>query len=69
MKSCPLCNKKSALGGRHAFLRSHYNPTGTVRKRPNLQWARLPLNVAAKAGLPEGARAKICVKCLKKLHR
>jgi ribosomal protein L28 len=59
MKTCSHCEKGSALGGKRAFLRSHYNPTATVRKYPNLQWAKLP----------SGVRAKICTKCLKKLHK
>lgn len=58
MKTCAICDKGSATGGKRAFLRSHYNPTATVRKYPNLQWARLA----------SGTRAKVCVRCLKKLH-
>ncbi len=58
MKICALCAKGSVMAGRRSFLRSHYNPTGKIRKYPNLQWARLA----------SGARAKVCAKCLKKLH-
>jgi len=59
MKICALCQKGSAMGGKRAFLRSHYNPTKTIRKYPNLQWARMT----------DGKRKKICVKCLKRLHK
>lgn len=59
MKTCAICEKGSVLGGTRAFLRSHYNPTSTVRKYPNLQWAKLP----------SGKRAKICTKCLKKVNK
>ena len=58
MKICAICDKGSVKGGKRAFLRSHYNPTATVRKYPNLQWARLST----------GKRAKVCAKCLKQLH-
>lgn len=57
MKTCAICEKGSVTGGKRAFLRSHYNPTATVRKYPNLQWARLAT----------GVRAKVCARCLKKL--
>ncbi len=33
-----------------------FNPTGLVRKHPNLQWATLP----------KGGRVKVCTRCLKK---
>ena len=33
-----------------------FNPTGMVRKYPNLQWAPLPT----------GGRVKLCTRCLKK---
>ncbi|QQG45012.1 MAG: hypothetical protein HYW89_03345 [Candidatus Sungiibacteriota bacterium] len=59
MRSCAICHKGSAKGGRRSFLRSHYNPTTTVRKYPNLQWAKLA----------SGKRAKVCMDCLKKLHK
>ena len=52
---CTICSKGSVKGGKRSFLRSHYNPTASVRKYPNLQWGRLD----------NGARAKMCAKCLK----
>jgi len=58
MKICALCDKGSVTAGTRSFLRSHYNPTSTIRKYPNLQWARLA----------SGERKKICVKCMKTLH-
>ncbi|OHA02995.1 MAG: hypothetical protein A3J58_02130 [Candidatus Sungbacteria bacterium RIFCSPHIGHO2_02_FULL_52_23] len=59
MNICALCDKGSVKGGKRAFLRSHYNPTSSIRKHPNLQWARME----------SGERKKICVKCMKKLHK
>lgn len=58
MKLCTICGKGSAIAGKRAFLRSHYNPTKTIRKYPNLQRAKLA----------SGKSAKICTKCLKKLY-
>ncbi len=46
------------------LLRGHYNPTGKSRKRPNLQWARLP----AQAGV-NGKRVKLCTDCIKTLAK
>ncbi|KKW18728.1 MAG: hypothetical protein UY60_C0005G0039 [Parcubacteria group bacterium GW2011_GWB1_50_9] len=59
MKVCAICEKGSTSAGKRAFLRSHYNPTTTVRKYPNLQWARNEY----------GKRIKACVKCIKKIHK
>ncbi|MBU6414738.1 hypothetical protein KGQ34_00640 [Patescibacteria group bacterium] len=59
MKICAICNKGSVIGGTRKLLRGHYNPTSTKRKYPNLQWARLS----------SGERAKVCARCMKKLHK
>jgi len=56
MKSCPICNKTTRMGGKRNLLRGKYNPTKMQRKIPNLQWTRLP----------GGKRVKICTRCLKK---
>jgi len=59
MKNCAVCKKGSVMAGVHSFLRSHYNPTGRIRKYPNLQWAHLP----------DGTRTKMCVRCIKGMHK
>ncbi|MBI2507207.1 MAG: hypothetical protein HYW09_01170 [Candidatus Niyogibacteria bacterium] len=79
MKKCAICGKGSRMGGKRNLLRGKYNPTKTLRKKPNLQWARLPvgallarrsLGVAgAKAGRPDGKRVLVCTKCIKKLYK
>ncbi|MBI2640745.1 MAG: hypothetical protein HYW91_02585 [Candidatus Sungbacteria bacterium] len=69
MRVCVICKKGSKTGGKRSFLRSHYNPTKTLRRYPNLQWATLPAEALAKAGIAHGKRVKICAKCLKKLHK
>ena len=70
MKTCAICEKGSVTGGKRSFLRSHYNPTNTVRKYPNLQWAKLPISskMAGQNG-SSGMRVKVCTKCIKKLHK
>ncbi|OGZ97050.1 MAG: hypothetical protein A3I44_01820 [Candidatus Sungbacteria bacterium RIFCSPLOWO2_02_FULL_51_17] len=59
MKTCTLCDKGSAMGGKRKLLRGHYNLTWRGRKYPNLQWARIPT----------GERKKICAKCLRTLAK
>ena len=57
MKACQLCDKHSLVAGGYSsrVRATKFNPTGKVRKQPNLQWARLL----------SGLRIKICTKCLK----
>lgn len=54
---CPICHKGTLVGGRYSnrVRATKFNPTGKVRRKPNLQWARFP----------DGTRQKICTKCLK----
>lgn len=56
-KTCPSCGKGSLVGGGYSnrVRATKFNPTGKVRKYPNLQWARLS----------NGERIKMCTKCLK----
>ena len=65
-KTCTLCGKKSEVGGKRKLLRGHYNPTTKVRRRPNLQWVRLP---RARAGFSAGTRLLACAKCIKALGK
>lgn len=57
MKFCPICAKGSHVGGGYSnrVRATKFNPTGTRRRQPNLQWA----------ALPTGGRIKICTHCLK----
>lgn len=73
-KTCALCGKKSEVGGKRKLLRGHYNPTTKVRRRPNLQWARLPRAISRglprnRAGFPAGMRLLACAKCIKALGK
>jgi len=58
MKSCFICQKGSKVGGGYSnrIRATKFNPTGKVRRQPNLQWARLPVGQG---------RAKICTRCLR----
>lgn len=58
MRQCAQCNKGSVIRGKRRLLRGHYNPVSRSRKYPNLQWA-----------VVKGKRIKICVACLKTLHK
>lgn len=56
-KGCPICARTAASGGGYSnrVRATKFNPTGTVQKNVNLQWAKLP----------EGGRIKICTRCIK----
>lgn len=56
-KACPICTKGTLVAGRYSnrVRATQFNPTGKVRKYPNLQWAKLS----------DGSRIKICTRCLK----
>ncbi|MBI1975519.1 MAG: 50S ribosomal protein L28 [Candidatus Vogelbacteria bacterium] len=58
MKSCPLCDKGSLMGGGYSnrVRATKFNPTGKRRRQPNLQWATFA----------NGSRRKICTRCIKK---
>lgn len=52
-----MCAKTSLVGGRYSnrTRATKFQPTGSVRRYPNLQWARIP----------GGPRIKICTSCIK----
>jgi len=59
-RRCSICGKKSMKAVTRKKLRqTKYNPTGTKRKYPNLQWVRLSF----------GKRIKACTKCIKTLTK
>jgi ribosomal protein L28 len=57
MKTCLSCAKTSSVGGGYSnrVRATKFNPIGTARRYPNLQWA----------SLPTGGRIKMCAKCIK----
>jgi ribosomal protein L28 len=54
---CLMCAKKSMVGGRYSnrVRATKFNPVGSVRRYPNLQWATTT----------SGTRIKICTRCIK----
>jgi len=58
-KTCSICGKKSSKGRVLVKLRGKYNPTKIVRRKPNLQWTRLP----------NGKRVLACAKCIKSFSK
>lgn len=63
-KQCEICGKKSILGGKWIKLMSKYNPSPKKRKYPNLQWAKVPIDIGRKAFKEfAGKRVLACTKC------
>lgn len=58
-KVCTICGKKSSMATTLVKLRGKYNPTCKKRKKPNLQWVRLPSN----------KRVLACAKCIKRMAK
>lgn len=65
-KQCAICHKKSQVGGKRKKLRGHYNPTTKVRRKPNLQWTKVPHDTK---GFKKGERILACTKCIKAFRK
>lgn len=59
MKKCSICEKGSILVQKRVKFRGKYNPTIKKRKKPNLQWLKLP----------SGERIIACAKCIKSVAK
>ncbi len=59
MKKCLVCEKGSIMVQKRVKLRGKYNPTIKKRKKPNLQWTKLP----------SGERILACAKCIKSIGK
>ncbi|MBD3208504.1 MAG: hypothetical protein GF370_03550 [Candidatus Nealsonbacteria bacterium] len=69
-KQCQICGKKSTLYRRRIKLRGKYNPTPKKRRKPNLQWLRVPENVNRdKFKKHAGKRILVCTDCRKTLYK
>jgi ribosomal protein L28 len=55
--TCISCDKKTLVGGRYSnrVRATKFNPVGSIRRYPNLQWATLQ----------NGSRVKMCTRCKK----
>jgi ribosomal protein L28 len=63
-RECQICGKKGILVQRRKKLRGKYNPTVKQKQQPNLQWARVPLDIKREAYKKfAGKRALMCAKC------
>ena len=67
---CPICKKRSRIFRGRNKLRGNYNPSTKRRRKPNLQWARIP-DTEKRPVFKEfkGKRIKMCTKCLKTLSK
>lgn len=57
MRACATCSKGTIVGGGYSnrVRATKFNPTGKVRRYPNLQWASI-------AG---AKRVKVCTRCIR----
>jgi ribosomal protein L28 len=69
-KECQICGKKSQVFKNRIKLRGKYNPSTKRRRRPNLQWAKVPIGFK-KPAYKEfvGKRILACTKCIKTLSK
>jgi len=67
---CPICKKRSRVFIGLNKLRGKYNPSTKRRRKPNLQWAKIPVTEKREAFKKFlGERVKICAKCIKTLAK
>ena len=67
---CPICQKRSRVFIGLNKLRGKYNPSTKRRRKPNLQWAQIPVTEKREAFKDfRGKRVKICTKCIKTLAK
>jgi len=71
---CAICGKQGTMVGRRIKLRGRYNPTSKKRKRPNLQWVKLPSGIRVQRGgkkrfISSPKRVKACAKCIKAMGK
>jgi len=69
-RHCLICEKKSIMTWRLVKLRGKYNPTTKVRKYPNLQWVRIPVDIKKERYKAfAGKRILACAKCIKAIGK
>lgn len=66
---CIRCGKGPRAQSKRKLLRGNYNPTARKMKRPNLQWARVPAEFAARWDVPAERKVRLCAKCIKTIGR
>jgi len=61
---CAICGKKAGKGRQYKKLMSKYNPTLIKKKRPNIQWVRVPLGIKKEPFKKfAGKRVRMCSSC------
>ncbi len=69
-KECQICGKTSQKFRKLNKLRGKYNPSIKIRRRPNLQWAHIPVGIKKPAFKKfAGKRVIACTKCIKTLSK
>ena len=69
-KQCTICGKGGMMVQKLKKLRGKYNPTIKKRKYPNLQWVRIPIDIAQKKYKEfAGKRILACAKCIKAMGK
>lgn len=69
-RKCEICGKTSHPFKRRIKLRGKYNPTPKTRKKPNLQWVRVPEETKKeKFREHAGKRILVCTRCRKTLYK
>jgi len=69
-KQCAICGKGSLMARRLKKLRGKYNPTKKIRRYPNLQWVRVPIDIEKKKYKKfAGKRILACTKCIKAMGK
>ncbi len=69
-KKCQICEKAPVMESARKKLMSRYNPTPKRKKRPNLQKAHIPEDIARKKFQQfAGQKVTACTKCIKTLSK
>lgn len=69
-KQCTICGKKGRLVWSLRKLRGKYARTIKKRKKPNLQWVRVPINIKKEAFRKfAGRKVLACTKCIKTMTK
>lgn len=67
---CQICGKKPQVGRKLNKLRGKYNPTPKLRRKPNLQWVRIPADIKKEPFRKfAGQRVLACTRCIRTLSK
>ncbi len=67
---CAICGKQSGKGRKYKKLMSKYNPTPFRKKKVNLQWVKIPKDIAKEPYKKfAGQRVKMCSTCRRTMSK